>query len=1043
MTTASGKKLTGQAIDKTLNQLIEARAWQAAIYANVKVKYNGKLIKVPSFKDACQMFIESDICCTKLVNQKTNKYPWDVCIGISDHKAQQISFINGLTFMGGPHITFIQSLLVDHLRSMIDRELTKSGVRFNKNLLLNNLFIIVRGNIPDIDPEGQTKESFKYSLEKFAGYDFNPSSIKSIWQLIKPIVIASFLKSNLGETKLRTNRGRIDVPKYTEARLCRNPKRFMECCLVITEGDSATGTVNTGLLCKASPDFNYDYYGTFSIQGVSINGLKESIEQVKTKKTRAKKATDDSDTASVVSDMPTKRQRARSLSELNIPTQHIPRVPNQKLLDNERMKSLIKILGLDFNKTYETDKEFSTLRYGSVAVLVDQDLDGFNIFGLLATLFITYWPALVKRGFVRRINTPLIRYYPKNKANLVKEFFTFREAKDWIDEVGIEYVEKTYKLPPNYYKGLGSHDKLMGEVKNMFKNINNKICTYQLDEDAIKSMYIYYGDDTQPRKIVLSTPVDREPVVGLNVPLSQQFHIDTKLYQRDNTIRKLLSMIDGFVISRRKVFYTARKYAINKIKVAGLASEAVNRANYHHGESSLEDTIVRMAQAYPCARNLPLLLPIGEFGTRDMGFKNAAQSRYIYTMVNARLANKLFRKEDDSLLQYDMEEGEYFEPRYYVPIIPYVLCENEEIPATGWKITMHARDVSSILENTKLMVEGKINKCNPLPMNKLYFKGEIRKYKGKEYSVGKVTYDEKEDAIHITELPIGKYSNSFLKGSDKKSDDKKGIMDDPYVLDCKDETTMDGVDITIYLKPGAFEEIESKYGDKTFNAIEDYFDLKTCINHHINLINQNGEVIEYTNYEDVFDDWYKFRKDLYAKRVDRELILNDLEIRMLESQQRFSEEHEKYKIDRKTPIEKANAILHREKYPVFNKTTLNNPKYTQIELLIDQITNPAYGATYDYLLDMGYKDLLENAYDKRNKAIQDLLERQKFLRDHGGMFKGAKIWLQELDELELAIREGQASNWFYGTNQYKFEDSKLSDTADEPKKRIRRTRTKK
>ena len=47
--------------------------------------------------------------------------------------------------------------------------------------------------------------------------------------------------------------------------------------------------------------------------------------------------------------------------------------------------------------------------------------------------------------------------------------------------------------------------------------------------------------------------------------------------------------------------------------------------------------------------------------------------------------------------------------------------------------------------------------------------GEIRNYKGKQYSVGKYTYIEKKKQILITELPLGKYSSSFI--GDYSSDD--------------------------------------------------------------------------------------------------------------------------------------------------------------------------------------------------------------------------------------------------------------------------------
>jgi hypothetical protein len=51
-----------------------------------------------------------------------------------------------------------------------------------------------------------------------------------------------------------------------------------------------------------------------------------------------------------------------------------------------------------------------------------------------------------------------------------------------------------------------------------------------------------------------------------------------------------------------------------------------------------------------------------------------------------------------------------------------------------------------------------------------------------------------------------------------------------------------------------------------------------------------------------------------------------------------------------------------------------------------------------------------------------LEERRIYLNDDEEEFLGAKIWLKEIDELEKTITDGIKSNWFYGDNDYTFED---------------------
>ena len=63
---------------------------------------------------------------------------------------------------------------------------------------------------------------------------------------------------------------------------------------------------------------------------------------------------------------------------------------------------------------------------------------------------------------------------------------------------------------------------------------------------------------------------------------------------------------------------------------------------------SLHGTIINMAQDFVGSNNYPLLEPIGQFGTRIMGGKDHAQSRYIFTNLYNNTHN-LFNKLDEPL----------------------------------------------------------------------------------------------------------------------------------------------------------------------------------------------------------------------------------------------------------------------------------------------------------------------------------------------------------------------------------------------------------
>jgi len=90
-----------------------------------------------------------------------------------------------------------------------------------------------------------------------------------------------------------------------------------------------------------------------------------------------------------------------------------------------------------------------------------------------------------------------------------------------------------------------------------------------------------------------------------------------------------------------------------------------------------------MAQNFVGSNNINLLLPIGQFGTRNQGGKEAASARYIFTSLSP-VTRYLFHEADDAVLNYLEEEGQSIEPNYYLPIIPLTLVNGAEGIGTGW-----------------------------------------------------------------------------------------------------------------------------------------------------------------------------------------------------------------------------------------------------------------------------------------------------------------------------------------------------------------------
>jgi DNA topoisomerase II len=103
--------------------------------------------------------------------------------------------------------------------------------------------------------------------------------------------------------------------------------------------------------------------------------------------------------------------------------------------------------------------------------------------------------------------------------------------------------------------------------------------------------------------------------------ISIQEFINNELYyfSKEDCRRSIPSMIDGFKPGQRKIIYACFKKNLNsEMKVAQLAGYVAEHTAYHHGEQSLMNTMVGMAQDFVGSNNINLLFPAGQFGTRLM-----------------------------------------------------------------------------------------------------------------------------------------------------------------------------------------------------------------------------------------------------------------------------------------------------------------------------------------------------------------------------------------------------------------------------------------
>lgn len=111
-------------------------------------------------------------------------------------------------------------------------------------------------------------------------------------------------------------------------------------------------------------------------------------------------------------------------------------VTRSAVINNEEIKNLVQILGLRFHPIpavihrFDTVyKDTSSLRYGHLVIMADQDFDGSHIKGLVINFIQYFWPSLLKLDFLQQFITPIVKA-TKGKQSIM--FFTMQQYRTWL-----------------------------------------------------------------------------------------------------------------------------------------------------------------------------------------------------------------------------------------------------------------------------------------------------------------------------------------------------------------------------------------------------------------------------------------------------------------------------------------------------------------------------------------------------------------------------------------------------------------------------------
>lgn len=424
----------------------------------------------------------------------------------------------------------------------------------------------------------------------------------------------------------------------------------------------------------------------------------------------------------------------------------------KQLEANAEFSNIKKILGLKQGEVYRNTR---SLRYGQVVIMTDADLDGSHIKGLVLNMFHVFWPSLLELGYVKAMVTPVIKVAGK-------WFFTEDEYRT---------ASPKPKGVPKYYKGLGTSTS--AEAKEYFKMLDKLLVEFKKDPKTDESMSLAFAKDrANDRKTWLRDYMNCEekPHVPYGriktLSVSDFVHKDQVKFSEEDVRRSIPHIMDGLKPSQRKVIHGCLKKNLERdMTVAQLAGYIGEHTAYHHGEASLQGTIVGLAQDFVGSNNLNLLVPSGQFGSRLEGGKDHASARYISTRLSP-YTKKLFCGDDEPILKWLEDDGKSIEPEFFVPTLPMVLVNGCEGIGTGFSTYIPPYNPADIKANLiRLLTKKPMVKMTPWFRG---FKGKVIQKDEKSWTLqGVYKTESSKELVRVTELPPGKWIQDYKEYLDK------------------------------------------------------------------------------------------------------------------------------------------------------------------------------------------------------------------------------------------------------------------------------------
>ena len=828
----------------------------------------------------------------------------EVCIVRSDgQNGRVVGFVNGIRCSSGTHVELVWRKLCEAMGELVGKKL-KRAVVVKKEQLREHFSLVINATVVNPKFTTQTKEKLDTPIQRLNLHHFTPSSA----------TVRGMERSGVVEI-LKEAQDAIDAKsvqksvKSDRSRIQSIPKYEKAlklsckdpCSLYITEGDSAKALAVAGFSVVGR-----EHNGVFPLRGKLVN---------------------------------------------------VQGMSAKKALEHKEIMHLTQILGLDPGITYTAENALQ-LPYRHLVIFTDQDTDGAHIMGLILNWMRTFYPTLLGAlpDFVHRFATPIIR---AKIGGETRTFFSQPEYDQWLGDRKPSFVK--------YFKGLGT--STTEDAKIYFGNIQKHrfpvLFTGATCKEAIDTFFSSGKTDDRKQILRVADPDDYIRYEKEDITFDAVCRKELVQHGIADNRRSLASSVDGLKPSQRKILHVMLNRPAGECKVAQLSASVAEKTAYHHGERSMVQTMVAMAQPWMGANNIALLKPNGMFGSRhDVRTEHSAE-RYIFTERH-EIASLIFPPNDKAVLEYATDDGKLVEPKHFVPIIPFVLVNGTDGIGTGWRSFCPAYAPSDVISNTRRLIADSAAALQPMTPSYIGFKGTVHFEKNDWIFQGSYVI-ESATTLRITELPPKMWTTPYIEWlRDHLMGDN---VDKCFVQSFEDQSLDSNVNILVRTKPSSAIALANR------DIIKDFRLFTRMPVNLLNLFDHTDTLIHYTNVDEIMRHHASIRRNLYAKRLHNQI-------------QVFTHEEQ--------------IALNKSRFVREVRAKIINPTTLTVSALESKLRESSYyedNGGFKYLRDIGLFSLTSDmsaALDAEAKRIASEVDALKKTQPED-------IWNIELDALEKGL----------------------------------------